>query len=452
MKLFWYLVTSFIIWVVEAVPVIPLETRSSLIPPSDDPFYNPPVGFEKEPLGAILRQRRNDHSYGFLFLPQNIEAAYQFLVRSEDSFGEPIGVVTTLFVPHNADPTKLLSYQVAEDSSYKNCAPSYAMQNGAPLSTIVTPQLEGFLTQAGLNQGWYVVVPDHEGPKSTYVAGYSAGKAVLNSIRAVLSSGNDTGIDPDAEVALWGYSGGSLGTGWGAQLHPTYAPELNLIGAAYGGIIVNVSSVAKYNLGKATAGLVFSAINGLTNEYPELNTYVNENVFPSKLKKFRKPQSECLIQYVLPFAFNDLKDYIPEGDNVFNTDLVRNISDHNNMLLNGMIPDIPIFLYNSKNDEIVPPGDTDDLYEHFCSQGVSVEYRQDRFSEHISTQVVGSGWAFEWIRERFNGTAPVSKCVKTTVFTSLTEPLNLAGLEYIAGHALDTLKGEPVGPGQGTTS
>jgi hypothetical protein len=50
----------------------------------------------------------------------------------------------------------------------------------------------------------------------------------------VLSSGEFTQINPEAKAQLWGYSGGGLASGWAAQLHSTYAPELDIVGAVLG--------------------------------------------------------------------------------------------------------------------------------------------------------------------------------------------------------------------------
>lgn len=60
----------------------------------------------------------------------NLNASHQVLYRTTDTFGNATATVTTLLVPYNADTTKLLSYQVAEDAACVNCAPSYALQAG----------------------------------------------------------------------------------------------------------------------------------------------------------------------------------------------------------------------------------------------------------------------------------------------------------------------------------
>ena len=178
------------------------------------------------------------------------------LVRSEDSFGNPNVIVTTVIEPVNADPSKIASYQVSENAARADCAPSYALQFGSDVSTLAT-QAETYLLAPLLDKGYYVVSPDYEGPKLTFTVGKQSGQAVLNSIRASLKSGKITNIAEDAKVVMWGYSGGSLASGWAAALQPDYAPELsrNLLGVALGGFITNVTATVE-----ATDDTIFAGI------------------------------------------------------------------------------------------------------------------------------------------------------------------------------------------------
>ncbi|KAL1575655.1 lipase 5 [Candida albicans P76067] len=180
--------------------------------PSSDPFYNPPKGFENAAVGDILQSRATPKSITGGFTPLKIQNSWQLLVRSEDSFGNPNVIVTTVIEPVNADPSKIASYQVFEDAAKADCAPSYALQFGSDLTTFVT-QAEMYLMAPLLDQGYYVVSPDYEGPKSTFTIGKQSGQAVLNSIRAALKSGKITNIKDDAKVVMWGYFGGSLASG-----------------------------------------------------------------------------------------------------------------------------------------------------------------------------------------------------------------------------------------------
>lgn len=110
-----------------------------------------------------------------------------------------------MLVPRNVSYDKVLSYQVAENGAYGECAPSYAFQqrerNSRFLGTTLS-ELELFIVQAALKRGWVVVVPDHEGPTSALLANRLAGHAVLDGIRAATQSKNITGIAEDAKVVM----------------------------------------------------------------------------------------------------------------------------------------------------------------------------------------------------------------------------------------------------------
>jgi hypothetical protein len=79
------------------------------IPPSLDPFYTPPAGFENENPGTILKVRNlgNNSLSVFGTFPQNIRSVYQYLYRTNDGLGKPTATVTTLAIPFNADLSKL---------------------------------------------------------------------------------------------------------------------------------------------------------------------------------------------------------------------------------------------------------------------------------------------------------------------------------------------------------
>jgi hypothetical protein len=61
-------------------------------------------------------------------------------------------------------------------------------------------------------------------------SGLQTGYATLDSIRAVLQSGNFTGLDPDPIITLHGYSGGSISAGWVFALLIFLRPRLIIQG------------------------------------------------------------------------------------------------------------------------------------------------------------------------------------------------------------------------------
>src|SRR6187399_2232132 len=75
-------------------------TRPQL--PSDDPFYEPPTGFQHATPGTVLRSR--DVELAFLgLIPQRLRAT-QLLYRTTDMHGKADAAATTVIVPAERAP------------------------------------------------------------------------------------------------------------------------------------------------------------------------------------------------------------------------------------------------------------------------------------------------------------------------------------------------------------
>jgi hypothetical protein len=97
-------------------------TAAPPLPPSKDPFYTAPLGYESATPGAVLRVRS---APGLAEGIANCSAAYNILYRTTDSNYKPAWAVTTLLVPNSAPynyhsnfttaspGSALLSYQVS---------------------------------------------------------------------------------------------------------------------------------------------------------------------------------------------------------------------------------------------------------------------------------------------------------------------------------------------------
>ncbi len=156
--------------------------------PADDPFYDPPQGFQHAAPGTVLRSR--DVEVAFLGLIPQKFIATQLLYRTTDMNGAPEATVTTVIVPAERAPGQVcpvLSYQCAIDAVTSRCFPSYALRRWS-LAPGALAQLEFFLISAALAEGWAVSVPDHEGPNGAWGTPYEPGYRVLDGLRAALSS------------------------------------------------------------------------------------------------------------------------------------------------------------------------------------------------------------------------------------------------------------------------
>ncbi|ETN38856.1 uncharacterized protein HMPREF1541_06897 [Cyphellophora europaea CBS 101466] len=401
----------------------PVRVRALVTPPTDDPFYTPESGYEAYPPGTILATRNPPSLIAALgAIPVPLADAQQILYRSTDSFGNPSATVATVLTPFNADESKLLSYQVAQDSAYANCAPSYALQfasdSGGLAGTLGT-QVEIIAIGAALSEGWVVTIPDHEGPNAAFLANTGGGQHVLDGIRATLSSGLTT---PQAQVALWGYSGGSLVSSFAAELAPTYAPELssNLIGVVLGGAVPNITSSLPLINHSLFSGLLPGGIIGLGNEYPEIAALIDANLVPEKAADFNKARQQCFGANLIQFLGQDvLNDYFLDGDDFFfENSAVLAVQEANR--LGQRAPQIPVFMYKGVQDQISAVEDTDQLYDEYCNAGGQVEYIRDVGAEHAALLVTGIPSAIQWIKGAFRGNLEAG-CVKRDVVASLVD-------------------------------
>ncbi|PLN86805.1 putative secretory lipase [Aspergillus taichungensis] len=423
-----------------------LATTSALhtTRPSEDPFYIPPPGYESTPPGTILTHREPPHPIAALnLLPIKLHNAYQILYRTTDSFDNPTATVTTLLIPHSANLSTLLSFQVAQDSASIDCAPSYAFQFGASTATpanllgTLISQNQLLLITAALRNNWPVLVPDFQGPQAAYLANKLAGRAVLDSLRAALASHTFTDLSPTAALTMWGYSGGSLATASAAEQHPIYAPELRILGAALGGTVPNIHTALSQINGTHSAGLIPSGLWGLANEYPAVNTTLTTHLASSRRlrRKFTKARGQCCGANIARFTHRDISRYLEPGDAYLTDGVLRDVYAANALGRLGTVPTVPLFVYKSVTDEISPVEETDELVSWYCAGGARVEYRRVLVGGHGPLAVKGAPSALLWLGGRMG----------TTTLTALADVKAGKLLGDVLRGKLEKVLGEPLG-------
>ncbi|KAH7014081.1 secretory lipase-domain-containing protein [Microdochium trichocladiopsis] len=419
--------------------------RRALTPPSEDPFYQAPAGYENASPGDILASRKAPAKLAaFQTIPLTVKEVWQVSYRSTDALGNPQASVSTIIIPYNADFSKVVSYQIAEDAAYINCAPSYVLQTGSNTAYAGTGSIEVLLMAGALKQGWVVSTPDWEGPQSSFIEGFQAAYSTLDSIRAALKSTTFTGVKPSADVQMWGYSGGALASEWAAELQASYAPELNIIGMAIGGTTPNVQNVYNTINNGLFAGLSFAALGSLTKIFPDFKNAIDAQLVPGKANDFYASLERCFYDDVVSYAFQNTSTYF-KTDIVKDPIVARYLNDHCNQGFHG-VPSMPVFWYKAQNDEISPIADSDALVQKYCNAGVSITYVREAAGEHFTEAALSIGDVLNFLKARFNG-VPISGCTTRSVFLSpLSDPATAttAGLFIIS--TLLAIIGVPIGP------
>src|SRR6478672_3937858 len=277
--------------------------------PADDPFYDPPAGFQHSHPGTVLRSR--DVELAFLgLIPQRITAT-QLLYRTTDMHGNPDAAATTVIVPAERAPeavTPVISYQCAIDALSSRCFPSYALRRRANATGAVA-QFEFLLVAACLAEGWAVSVPDHEGRLGMWGAPYEPGYHVLDGLRAALSS-KRLDLSPDAPIGLWGYSGGGLASAWAAEMSGSYAPELNIVGAVLGSPVGDLGHTFRRLNGTVMSGLPAMVIAALVHIYPDLDRVIKEHADEDGRALLQRLERMTTVGAVIRMAKRDVGVYL----------------------------------------------------------------------------------------------------------------------------------------------
>lgn len=377
-------------------------TADPKVVPVSDSFYTQPADstLGAAAPGTVLRYRALPASS----LWSDVKAGWQIMYRSTDNKNQPVAMVTTFLVPAKVSTTgkKLISYQSFYDSLTLNCSPSGL--------TLTGKLFDKTFYKSALTSGYYVNLSDYEGLKSEWIAGPNSGHGVLDSIRAV-EKFSQSGLSSATPVGIYGYSGGSFATMWAAELAASYAPELNIVGAAAGGLPVIPINVAKKVDGTLFAGAYFGAVVGSSRAYPEIDP--KQFATAAGLKMITDVGNRCLggtasgqPELLTPYAYKKSAQYL-QDPNFLDLPQMQAIGQANSM--GQHIPKIPLYIWEGTSDELMPIADADNLVQTYCAGGATVQYARLTGTDHILGALkLGSGLSY--LVDRFNGKAAPSTC------------------------------------------
>jgi hypothetical protein len=389
--------------------------------PTQDPFYLDPIppraaagasaGADGSP-GEIVRSRTSivgDDPFSGNLVPD--VNSWQVLYRSTDTQGHSTVVSGTVIVPTTPwtgpGPRPLVSWGPGTRGLGDACAPSFTLAIGTDYELGPIKLL--------LRKGYAVAVTDYEGlgipgEQHTYMAGKSQGHAALDIVRAALQLPG-AGLGPDTPVGLYGYSQGATTAAWAAEVAPSYAPELNLVGAAFGGLPSNLLDVSTVVDGSLWVSFGLIAAVGYDAEYPDLHLadYLNDKgrAVVERTSQFCLVGLDGLATF-LDVAGSRMTDYVnrdPRLTPVWKKRLAQN-------LLGSSAPKAPVFQYQGGRDQIAPRPQARTAYESWCRKGANVTWAEDTDLEHVAGFLAAILPSFQFLDDRFAG-VPVTGTCKT---------------------------------------
>ena len=373
------------------------------------------------PRGKVIKTRSFTYSVQGLPVPVQV---VQLLYRTTDQLGRPTyNATTVLKPPAPLRPDKVVAYGSFYDSLNRFDGPSYAVNGGRSGGTSAV-HAELALVAPFLLGGVTVVMADTQGRTADFAAGTEYGRNTLDSLRAALRS-PAAGIAPDPDIALLGYSGGAIATGWAAALAPRYAPAINrrIVGAAEGGVLVAPDNNLPYVSGSQVwAGVAPMALVGAARAFEiDLRPYLSAR----GLRIFRELQDASIAEVLGAYPGLRFEDLVKPRyrDPATIPAYVRAVNALN--LGQRPSPTVPMFIGQGTGGElegtpgdkpgigagdgVMIAGDVRTLARKYCRAGTRVRYQQYPTS-HFSTVAPWLPDAIAWVEARFAGVRAPSSC------------------------------------------
>lgn len=377
------------------------SASSGPVLPSSDPFYQWSGPLAGVAPGTVLRTRTVTIAVEGTSTP--VEAT-QLLYRTVGELGQPTVTVTTVLRPVPVSGpvvTRIVSWQMFYDALGSECDPSYTLQGGNP--SYGDASEEEALFAPYLAAGDTVVVPDYEGEDLQWGAGRESGYDTLDSIRAAEQwMGVAAAATP---VALAGYSGGSIATEWAAELAPSYAPKLDLVATAAGGVPVDFAHNLEYINGSADwSGVIPAVLVGVARAYNiDLDQYLSAygekvvgQVQGGCINSFTGAYPGLTIQSLLKPQYQDFLA-IPTFVDIINQLIMST----------GGTPAEPMLLgvgnADGTGDGVMVAADVEALAHVYCQRGVNVNFEEYKGDSHTEAAVPFEAETEAFIRARLAG-------------------------------------------------
>ncbi|GAA3494771.1 alpha/beta fold hydrolase [Streptomyces prasinosporus] len=404
----------------------PVVSRGVTIPA----FYTPPAELPSAN-GALIRHEplRLGLSLPGLGGRPLPGTATRLMYASTDSAGERVAV-TGAYIEPSADwkgegPRPLVVVGSGTMGQGDQCAPSLALERPLTLSgETVSIGYDNLAVYRLLATGAAVVVTDYVGLGATdrlhtYVNRVDQGHAMLDAARAARSVPGAS-VTADSRVGLYGYSQGGGASASAAELHRTYAPEVNLVGTYSGAPPADLTEVMKGIDGSALAAALGWSINGFAQAEPALRDVVDAHVNATGRAALEDIATTCVGDGIFGYGFTKSTKWTSSGKSLAEVmagePRAQAVLDRQR--LGSLKPTGPVRVVTGVQDDIVPHAQSRRLAVDWCRKGADVTYKavtlpnlgDKLLTNHLAPLLTDQGDAVSWLADRLEGRPAASNC------------------------------------------
>lgn len=371
-------------------------TAQGPLMPTADPFYLWSGSLRHDASGTVLRTRSVTVTRTEVSTPVKVA---QLLYVTTDELGHRTVSVATVVHPLDKAPSAaapLVSYQAAYDALGAQCEPSYTFPLTIQHETVPAP-----IPLQYAAAGYNVVTSDYEGEDLAYGAGQQSGHETLDGIRAAEKW---LGVsETSTPVGMVGYSGGSIATEFASELAHTYAPTLDIVGVAEGGIPVDLFHNIAYvdNPASSWTWVIGALVVGLARGFDIHD--IDKFLTPRGIAIVKADQTQCVGDFT---GLTIRLMFKPRYQDFTKVPFFVRILDRLIMSRTGT-PRAPLFIGNGLSDSIgdgvMVAKDVQQLAYTYCHRGVPVEFHLYAGLSHVQAGQPFLEQAQAFLTQRFEG-------------------------------------------------
>jgi hypothetical protein len=390
------------------------------------PFYTPPSPLPAGSPGDLVRTEPSRIALDPAGHGNYSGKGTRIMYQSINGRGQPVAVSGTYLEPDRpwpgSGPRPLIAFAPWTQGLGDQCAISRLLSEGTihygGYLDIEFYYEVGFIATM-LDRGFAVVVTDYQGtgtygPPTTGIRIPTA-HAVIDSARAAMRLPG-TSLDPHGPVAFWGYGPGGGAAGAAAEMAPSYAPDLNVVGAWVGAPIDPVLG-PDYADGSMLVGTMGYAFNAFIAAFPEAEQGFMDTLTPRGVDFLQKTRYSCIDEVMMKFQFRHLQPYFNQDyHQMFEAEPMKSASAAQR--LGSLKPTAPVQIDVNRFDPLFPWVGARQLAADWCAQGADVELwtnEQPPFlnktgANSMMTYFVEGERGMQWITDRFNGLPTTPNC------------------------------------------
>lgn len=233
------------------------------------------------------------------------------------------------------------------------CAIGFSVFTDRPRDAIAAyelPVLNWFLAN-----GVDVVFIDYPRDPLTGLQYYCDSITAAYSLYDALRAAHHLGISSEAPLGLWGFSQGGGAIGWASQLSD-YAPEIRPRAAVVGAPPSDLPEVLRQIDGGLIAGVIAYAAAGLATASPALHEEIIPTLSSHGLTEVLRNISTCAGGTLLASGYESTSTWTTSGHTLSTVleDLPAVLAEFERQKLGGTAPQIPVLLWGSTHDDVIP--------------------------------------------------------------------------------------------------